>query len=172
VRDALQKHYHDFWIAIVPSNPELTWLRMMRVSSTCLLQCWWVAALLYFPFALVNSLFFDEGLEIIGVLGVILTASVFPMVALRIALRKNYGDFRLALVPPKVDESREWSKEQKTNVIILIAAILCALCVAVIILAISEFVRSGQIPWQVQFFGTFVGTLLAISVQVAIFRRH
>jgi hypothetical protein len=45
VRDALQKHYRDFWIAIVPSNPELTWFRMMRVSSTCLAQYWMIAGL-------------------------------------------------------------------------------------------------------------------------------
>src|SRR5262249_38646793 len=147
VRHALQKHYSDFWIAIVPPNPDLTWFRTIRVSSTCLYNFWIGVGLLSFPFGQL----FDTGNVLIrnlywGFFGAI----VLPMVVLTIALRKNYGDFRFALVPPKVDDSQrnhEWSKEHKTNVVIVIAAILCALCVAVIIWAISEFVTSGQIPW-------------------------
>jgi hypothetical protein len=175
VRHALQKHYSDFWIAIVPPNPELTWFRMMRVASTCLLQFWTGVIWLYLPFYLVNSALFDTGNVLIrNLYWAFFGAIVLPMVVLRIALRKNYGDFRFALIPPKpeVDDRRnnEWSKEQISPA--LIASIFFALCVAVTIWAIYGFVTSNQNPWWLEFFGAFVVTLLAIGIFLAAFFRR
>jgi hypothetical protein len=171
VKHALQKHYSDFWIGIVPPNPELTWFRTIRVSSTCLYHYWIGVGLLSVPFNLVNSVLFDTGNVLIrNLYWAFFGAIVLPMVVLRIALRKNYGDFRFALIPPqtKVDDLRgnhEWSKE-------LVAGIFVALFLALIIWAIYGFV-SNQIPrWSVEFLGAFVVTFLAIGILVAFIRRR
>jgi GYF domain 2 len=174
VKHALQKHYSDFWIAIVPINPELTWFRTTRVSSTCLYHYWIGVGLLSFPFNLVNSVLFDTGTVIVrNLYWAFFGAIVLPMVVLGIALRRNYGDFRFALIPPKVDDSQrnhEWQKEQISDVVI--ASIFCALCVASIIWALYGFVTSNQIPWWVEFLGAFVVTLVAIGILAAFFRRR